>query len=88
MTHVKPGAVTRYYSPEMWMPHITLAHGDIDQDKLAEILRVLCGSSFHWEMSVNNLSMIYDTGTEQGLRCRFNFNGQRETECETSQAAR
>ncbi len=81
VTHANPCAVTRYYSPEMWMPHITLAHGDINQDKLAEIMRVLCGSSFHWEMTVNNLSMIYDTGTEQGLRCRFQFNHQADAAC-------
>lgn len=64
-----------YYHPTQWMPHITLAHGDIDRDKLAEIVRVFSGRQFHWEMSVNNLSLIYDTGTEQGLRCRFNFAG-------------
>src|SRR5512146_3100751 len=22
-----------YYSPEMWMPHITLAYGDVDQER-------------------------------------------------------
>lgn len=64
-----------YYRPEMWMPHITLAHGDINQDKLAEIVRAFGERQFHWEINVNNLSLIYDTGTEQGLRCRYNFNG-------------
>ncbi|MCA1594377.1 MAG: 2'-5' RNA ligase family protein [Acidobacteria bacterium] len=78
---IRPGAVTRYYSPDMWMPHITLAHGDIEQDKLAEIVRVLSGRTFHWEMTVCNLSMIYDTGTEQGLRCRFNFKGKPRAAC-------
>ncbi|MGB8511166.1 MAG: 2'-5' RNA ligase family protein [Pyrinomonadaceae bacterium] len=77
----RPSAVTRYYNPEMWMPHITLAHGDIEQDKVAEIVRLLAARSFHWEMTVNNLSMIYDTGTEQGLRCRFNFNGKQPDSC-------
>lgn len=78
---VRPSAVTRYYNPEMWMPHITLAHGDIEQNKVAEIVRLLSARSFHWEMTVNNLSMIYDTGTEQGLRCRFNFNGKQSSAC-------
>ena len=64
-----------YYRPEMWMPHITLAHGDIDWDKLTDIVRALRENQFHWEATVNNLSVIYDTGTEQGLRCRFNFGG-------------
>ena len=71
-----PGAVAHYYQPELWVPHITLAQGDIDQDKLAEIVRRLSARNFHWEITVNNLTMIYDTGREQGLRCRYNFNGQ------------
>ena len=65
----------RYYDPDMWMPHITLAHGDIGHEQLAQIVRALSERPFHWETRLNNLSMIYDTGTEQGLRCRFNFNG-------------
>jgi len=70
-----PGAVSHYYSPDEWAPHITLAQGDIDQDKLSAIIRVLSARNFHWEMTINNLSMIYDTGKEQGVRCRFNFEG-------------
>lgn len=68
-----PGAVAHYYSPDEWTPHITLAHGDIDQDKLADIVRVLSRRNFHWEFNVSNLALIYDTGREQGVRCRFNF---------------
>lgn len=71
----QPGEVTRYYQPELWMPHITLAHGDLSGDALAEIVRALGTRGFHWEAEVNNLSMIYDTGGEQGLRFRFNFGG-------------
>lgn len=77
----EPSAVTTYYQPELWMPHVTLAHGDIDRDKLAEIVRALGTRAFHWEVEVNNLSMIYDTGTEQGLRFRFNFGGGRQAKC-------
>src|SRR5947209_8511347 len=61
------------YIPDEWVPHITLAHGDIDPDKLAEIVRTLSRRNFHWELTVNNLALIYDTGKEQGVRCRFNF---------------
>ncbi|HYE15845.1 MAG TPA: 2'-5' RNA ligase family protein [Pyrinomonadaceae bacterium] len=68
-----PGAVAHYYHPDEWAPHITLAQGDIDQDKLAEIVRVLSLRNFHWELTVNNLAIIYDTGREQGVRCRFDL---------------
>lgn len=65
--------VAEYYRPDMWVPHITLAHGVIDRGKLSELVYALSERQFHWEISVNNLSIIYDTGTEQGLRCRFNL---------------
>ncbi len=73
------GEAAAYYAPEMWLPHVTLAQGDIDCDQLAEIVRTLARRNFHWEMEVNNLSLIYDTGTEQGMRCRFNFGNGRKT---------
>ena len=72
---VADSPATRFYQPELWVPHITLAHGDLDYLQLSAIVRAFSERQFHWEINVNNLSMIYDTGTEQGLRCRFNFNG-------------
>jgi 2'-5' RNA ligase len=74
--HATPSPVTHYYHPDEWAPHITIAQGDIDQDRLAEIVRVLSRRNFHWEVTVNNLAIIYDTGREQGVRCRFDFEGQ------------
>ena len=68
-----PGPVSHYYHPDEWAPHITLAQGDIDHDKLADLVRVLSARNFHWEITVHNLAVIYDTGREQGVRCRFNF---------------
>jgi 2'-5' RNA ligase len=74
---VTPGAVAHYYHPEEWAPHVTLAQGDIDQDKLAEVVRFLSRRNFHWEFSVTNVAIIYDTGREQGVRCRYNFEGKK-----------
>ena len=74
-------APINYYRPEMWVPHITLAHGDINRDQLGEIMRALGDSDFHWEATISNLSLIYDTGTNQGLRCRFNFGDKERTAC-------
>lgn len=81
VTATEHGAVTQYYMPQRWVPHLTLAHRDIDRDKLAEIVRLLSERDFHWELTVNNLSIIYDTGTEQGLHCRFNFTGKPQNDC-------
>ena len=68
--------VTHYYHPEEWAPHVTLAQGDIDPDRLAEVVRLLSRRNFHWEITVSNLAIIYDTGREQGVRCRFDFQQQ------------
>lgn len=73
---VTPGAVAHYYHPEEWAPHVTLAQGDVDQDKLADIVRLLSRRNFHWEFNVTNVTVIYDTGREQGVRCRFDFKGE------------
>ncbi len=76
-----PAPVTNYYHPEMWVPHVTLAQGGIDQDKLAEIVRRLSARNFHWELTVNNLSIIYDDGTKQGVRCRFQLGERGANAC-------
>ena len=65
--------IVAYYSAENWLPHITLAHGDIHPDNLPEIVRFLSKREFNWEITVNNLSFIHDTGLQQELRFRFNF---------------
>jgi 2'-5' RNA ligase len=66
--------IVAYYSAENWLPHITLAHRDIHPDNLPEIVRFLSKREFNWEIAVNNLSFIHDTGLQQELRFRFNFN--------------
>ena len=51
-----------YYAPDLWLPHITLGHGDIDQANLSSIVQWLNKQSLNWDVAVNNLSVIYDTG--------------------------
>lgn len=76
-SRLKPAGegVSEYYRPEMWVPHVTLAHSNINYDQLCAIVRHLAERRFHWEVNVNNLSLIYDTGEQQGLRARYDFGG-------------
>ena len=67
--------VSRYYAPDEWVPHITLAQSNIDYDQLCSVVRSLGSRNFHWDVTVDNLSLIYDTGEQQGMRCRYNFGG-------------
>ena len=69
---ISSGAVA-YYDPENWMPHITMGYGDVHKDNLPDLIRGLSEHDFNWEITVNNLSFIEDTGKEQKLRFRFGF---------------
>ncbi len=60
-----------YYAPEAWMPHITLAVGDLDGERLAEAMRRLGRRSFDWRSRVDNLAYIEDRGAQQRLRWRM-----------------
>jgi len=62
-----------YYAPERWLPHVTLGFADLDGHLLAEAVRMLGTGNFNWEISVNNVALIRDTGKQQELRERFDF---------------
>jgi hypothetical protein len=55
------------------MPHITIGFGDISKDKLSQIIPFLAERDFNWEITVNNIALIYDTGINQELKSRFDI---------------
>ncbi|HEX6479147.1 MAG TPA: 2'-5' RNA ligase family protein [Ktedonobacteraceae bacterium] len=65
-----------YYHPTQWMPHITIGFGDINKGNLPPIVRWLNGRDFNWEITVNNITFIQDTGTEQVLKARFEIRNE------------
>ena len=68
--------IVGYYHPEHWMPHITIGMGDLNKGNLGSIVQYLSDRDFYWEITVDNLDFIYDTGTEQVLRSRFDFGSE------------
>ncbi len=63
-----------YYSPDTWVPHITLAHSDVDSEKLACALRDLAVEDLAWELTITNLALVCQIGDEIGqLKDRFDF---------------
>jgi 2'-5' RNA ligase len=62
-----------YYAPHNWMPHITLAQSDVDGDVLSRVVRAASGRNLAWEIRIDNLSLIYDTGSGQEVRLHFEF---------------
>ncbi len=68
--------VQEYYHPDQWMPHITIGFGDMSKDNLSRIIPWLAERDFNWEITINNLALIYDTGTKQELKARFDISNQ------------
>lgn len=57
-----------YYSPQAWVPHVTLAQGPRTRARLPEIMRALGERDHIWDLTVDNLAVIEDGGQERGLR--------------------
>jgi 2'-5' RNA ligase len=66
-----------YYSPEQWVPHITLAHSDVNKKSLLCALEELAFIPFSWEVKIENLAIVGQSGDEVGrLISRFDFPDQ------------
>jgi 2'-5' RNA ligase len=65
--------VNDHYKPEGWVPHITLAIGDVDNVNLPHIIKYLSKRDFYWKIPVQAISLVYSTGTEYGLRSRLDY---------------
>ena len=68
--------VQEYYNPDQWMPHITIGFGDISKDKLSQMISLLAERDFNWEITVNNIALIYDSGTKQEMKSRFDITNE------------
>lgn len=65
---------SEYYSPETWVPHITLAHKDVDKHALLCALEELAFLPFNWEVKIDNLAVVGQSGEDVGhLIDRFEF---------------
>ncbi len=64
------------YGPEYWMATINLTP-DIDRDLSSELLRFLLARDLAWEIRIDNISLLRDTGTSQELAYRLRLGGGR-----------
>ena len=62
------------YSPEVWMAAVALTP-DLERDISSELVRFLLDRDLAWEMRIDNLSLLRDTGTRQVLEYRLEFRG-------------
>jgi hypothetical protein len=74
---VEPVAVNvigPYYDAEMWMATVNLAP-DIEKDISRELLPFLLKQDFQWQLTIDNVSLLHDTGERQLLEKRFELRG-------------
>ena len=63
-----------FYTPDVWVPHITLAHSDVNKQALLCALEELAFVPFSWEIKIENLAVVGQSGVEVGrLINRFDF---------------
>ena len=47
-----------YYTPDNWIPHITLAQGDFTQEQIPKVIDMLQTRDFSWEVQVVGIGIL------------------------------
>ena len=65
--------IIEYYHPDQWVPHITLHHGNLSPDALAEAVRLLSPMDFRWRLRIDNLALLTGNGEPAQHRVPYWF---------------
>lgn len=65
-----------FYSHNQWMPHITLAVGDLQVDMLPRVIEMLSTRDFHWQITLDNLSFAEQTPTGYWIKRTWPLEGK------------
>jgi hypothetical protein len=61
-----------YYLPNMWIPHISLAYGDLVMDLVDDVMEWLLDQDYNWSMTIDNIAYVYaEPGKSAELRYRY-----------------
>lgn len=66
-------SVSSLYSPELWLPHVTLAYGDVNAGKAACAIKQLIPLDKEIALKITNISIIYHQDNSVGIKERFDF---------------
>jgi 2'-5' RNA ligase len=64
-----------YYAAETWVPHITLAIGDLSEEQAPDIMRFLGRREYRWTLPVTNLCLVPDTASAASQWQRYELRG-------------
>ena len=53
--------ISHTYGPQHWIPHFTLAQGDITHAHLPALMQMLSARTFSWHIPITNLTVIKTT---------------------------
>ncbi len=67
--------IAAFYHPHKWVPHITLAHGDLRHETLPHVTRYLSERDFTWEIRIDNLAVIIQAGTAAEKQAKYKLGG-------------
>lgn len=59
------GGLDDYLHPSKWIPHVTLAQGDVTRENVGRIVELLNDQPLEWELSLDNLSVIRGKGPDR-----------------------
>jgi hypothetical protein len=63
-----------HYDPDAWVPHITLAHRDVNPENLDCVMNALAFRPFDREIQIDNLALLFHSGVDVGqLIARYDF---------------
>ena len=65
--------INEYYHPDQWVPHITLHHGNLSADALAEAVRFLSQGDFTWRLRLDNLTLLVGDGELPQHRVQYQY---------------
>ena len=65
-----------HYSPDLWMPHITVAYQDLTSENLACAVKNLIYRPVELEIHVDGLALLYQINEDNGIRSFFPFKGK------------
>ncbi|MEW5871390.1 MAG: 2'-5' RNA ligase family protein [Chloroflexota bacterium] len=74
--HTQPVSqgLSPYYAPSHWVPHISLAYEDVDQNNIMALMQKLAFRTFNWEMTIDNFALIYEPDGQIGaLSAKIQF---------------
>lgn len=59
--------ISPYYAPESWMPHISLAYGDLTPDNIGAAVGGLINRPLQWDFTIDNLAYGYEPEGETAV---------------------